>query len=96
MSAFWDGVGGFFQDLGKGVTGIVGGAGSIIGGIGGTIGSRGTVNTAQAGMINSNAQYQLMQIQAEADKQKSQQNIIIAAVIVAALIVIGVTYLKYR
>jgi hypothetical protein len=96
MSQFWDGVGGFFADYGKGLTSIVQGAGSIVGGIGGTLGSRGTVNNAQAAMIQSNAQYQLMQVQADAAKQKQQQNLIIAAVVVAALIVIGVTYLKYK
>lgn len=96
MSQFWDGVGGFFGDLGRGVTGIVGGAGSIVGGIGNTLNSRGVVNNAQATMIQSNAAYQLEQVKADAAKDKQQQNLIIAAVIVAALIVIGVTYLKYR
>ena len=75
MSAFGE----FFQDLGSGITGMIGGFGA-------NIQSQADYNQAAAAQIQANAAatQQLIQTEAEAEKRRQQNTIIIFIIVFTA------------
>lgn len=72
-------VGGFFQDLGEGVT-------STIQGIGANIGSQAALNEAQAAAIMAAAASTEMRLQLEAEDKKRRHQLILLIIAFAAIV----------